>query len=790
MYRKCLVLLLMSVVITTTLCVIVDARPSQPGKEWVRSHAFTTSAMVHDPPSWNVNTYKAANFNSSHPWHWRHTILVQSSQSNGLMWHCSLHAASSLTTTIIDAVNNLSTPTQDNGWYVRDEPPSSEFPGIAEVVNWLKANRPNALIYLGTANFSDSYLDSLITQIAPDALSYCNYPFFQDSTQLSNWYDAVRRMRNKTLYHGIPMFAWIQAFAGTHFLSWRAPTEGEVRLLVFTSLTAGAKGVFYFLYARDGMSDPTREPYFTYAITDLGGVPNSLYYQIQGINTQVNNVGKALKYLNSTDIRYVRGGSNPVPGGLTNWSYGAGGISLITNVQVDPGQTGAEKDGFIGFFNDDTGKKYFMLTNAYRSGALNFSITFDASVNQITRLNRNTGAQEVLNLNNHVLNLNLPAGTGDLFCMTTNGFDLGPPTGSVAINGGAAATGSRSVTLTIAASDDKGVTHMRFSHDMVQWTTWETYSNVKPWTLTSGYGTKIVYAQFKDAVGTMSSIYSDDIQFTDLTPPSVPTNVQASAQSASSVQVTWTASTDNVGVTGYRVFRNGSEIGTTAGTSYADTGLDSGVTYSYSVSAYDAAGNESAQSSPPAAVATPDNVSPSIPGNVQAVAQSPVTVQLAWTASTDNVGVTGYRVFRDGLEIGTSATTNYTDSGLEAETTYSYTVSAYDAAGNESLQSSPAAVVATPEAFGAGQKGVTGGIGLNNIGLLVRLWGQFIYVDASSFLLDDGGGTPVKSIVPPDVMIDPEWQYVGVTGISSCYKSGDDIIRLLKIRCASDIAIY
>lgn len=181
----------------------------------------------------------------------------------------------------------------------------------------------------------------------------------------------------------------------------------------------------------------------------------------------------------------------------------------------------------------------------------------------------------------------------------------------------------------------------------------------------------------------------------DTQAPSVPTNVQAVAQSETSVQVTWTASTDNVGVTGYKIYRNGSQVGTSGTASFTDNGLQPKVTYSYTVSAYDAAGNNSAQSTPAAVVTTPDNTAPSVPTNVQAVAQSETSVQVTWSASTDNVAVAGYRVFRNGTSVGTSATTSFTDNGLQAGTEYSYTVLAYDSVPNDSAQSSPPAVVTT-----------------------------------------------------------------------------------------------
>lgn len=80
------------------------------------------------------------------------------------------------------------------------------------------------------------------------------------------------------------------------------------------------------------------------------------------------------------------------------------------------------------------------------------------------------------------------------------------------------------------------------------------------------------------------------------TPPSIPTNLSATAVSTSQIDLTWTASTDNIGVTGYTIYRNGTQVGTSVSPSYNDTGLAASTQYTYNVSAYDAAGNASAQS--------------------------------------------------------------------------------------------------------------------------------------------------------------------------------------------------
>ena len=135
------------------------------------------------------------------------------------------------------------------------------------------------------------------------------------------------------------------------------------------------------------------------AITDVGGAPDTLYYQVQGINNEVNNQGQILNVLHSNDLRYVRGWKktytrNSVPSGLSNWSYEAGGNNLITNVDVEKVSYGEERDGLIGLFTYDgpdpqwSGQQFFMLTNVWRSRSLSFTVTFDSSVTVLYRKDR------------------------------------------------------------------------------------------------------------------------------------------------------------------------------------------------------------------------------------------------------------------------------------------------------------------------------------------------------------------------------------------------------------------
>jgi fibronectin type 3 domain-containing protein len=108
-------------------------------------------------------------------------------------------------------------------------------------------------------------------------------------------------------------------------------------------------------------------------------------------------------------------------------------------------------------------------------------------------------------------------------------------------------------------------------------------------------------------------------QFTDNVDPSTPTVLTAIVISSSQINLSWGASTDNVGVTGYRIYRNGSAVTTTTETFYSNTGLTKSTKYTYTVTAFDAAGNESGHSQQATATtsAEPSGSPPSAPSNLK-----------------------------------------------------------------------------------------------------------------------------------------------------------------------------
>lgn len=174
----------------------------------------------------------------------------------------------------------------------------------------------------------------------------------------------------------------------------------------------------------------------------------------------------------------------------------------------------------------------------------------------------------------------------------------------------------------------------------------------------------------------------------DTEAPTAPTNLTASNITQVSVDLSWTASTDNVGVSGYDIYQDGSLVTNVSGTTYQAIGLSANSTYSFTVRAKDAAGNESAESNVEnVTTLAPDTTAPSAPTNLVASNVTDSGASLSWTASTDDVAVSDYDVYQGASIIATVTGTVYQVSGLMANTNYDFTVVAKDVAGNMSVAS-------------------------------------------------------------------------------------------------------
>lgn len=193
----------------------------------------------------------------------------------------------------------------------------------------------------------------------------------------------------------------------------------------------------------------------------------------------------------------------------------------------------------------------------------------------------------------------------------------------------------------------------------------------------------------------------------DTQAPSVPGSLTASNVTQTTVDLSWNASTDNVGVTGYDVYQGSTNLGTVTGTATQITGLTASTAYSFRVRARDAAGNISGYSNTVNVTtsAAPDTQAPSVPTSLAASNVTQTTVDLSWNASTDNVGVTGYDVYQGSSNLGTVAGTTAQITGLTASTAYSFRVRARDAAGNVSGYSNTVNVTTSGSGGGSGCAG-------------------------------------------------------------------------------------
>lgn len=147
--------------------------------------------------------------------------------------------------------------------------------------------------------------------------------------------------------------------------------------------------------------------------------------------------------------------------------------------------------------------------------------------------------------------------------------------------------------------------------------------------------------------------------------------------------------------------------------------------------------------SPPIPGTSNDTQAPSTPTGLTTNPISSGLINLSWTASTDNAGVNGYKIYCGGIQIATSSTTSYSNTGLAGNTNYCYTVAAYDAVGNTSAQSSQACAT-TPA-------------GSSNLALGKSATASFVTGNNTANMAVDGNATDTRW---ESDYVDPSWIYV------------------------------
>ena len=405
------------------------------GERWVRSHPLTTMALTIIPRSFDPQQYKAANLTTTLAWKQRPQLL-KGSASVGLPWHLNLRSVLLRENGLTDAIRMRLKSHHDNykgctGWIVWDEPNRSDMFIAAEAIKWLKETYPDTLVYsnafpmgasleryyggkLPAGGYSyEQYLRDFAVIMDPDVIMYDAY-IFREGGGTANPFPTMSIARKVALAVAKPYWSFVQSHSDER-RGYRMPSESDLRMQVFAHLTSGYTGIAYFTY--EDQQGPAM-------VSNATLERRPIYYQVARLNQEVRNVGQTLRFLKSTDVRYVPGRGNPVPAGATAWQPGAGGDPTIKSVVIeDPNAEPAEwRDVLIGFFRDDRDRDYFMLANLWHGGgasaaqrALTVTLTLDQTVTRMGRLSRETGRPETLLVDGDKFQVTLPGGTADLF---------------------------------------------------------------------------------------------------------------------------------------------------------------------------------------------------------------------------------------------------------------------------------------------------------------------------------------------------------------------------------------
>jgi len=473
------------------------------------------------------------------------------------------------------------------------------------------------------------------------------------------------------------------------FLSWTASTVNN-----------GCTLTGYHIY-RDGGTTPVITGPATSAV-DFGinlTPPNlnsgtTYHYTIQAYDSGGNNSSSssATVTTKSDDV------APTMPTGLTGTAPNSSSVSLNWSASTDLPNPGA-----VGL------KGYFIYRNDSAT-PLNASPVASVSFTDSTVAASTTYKYAVAAVDN---NNNISSLTADISVTTP----AAPPTctGNPTTPGNFASTGQTMTTISLSWSASTPAANCTISgyqvfrnHSIINTISGTTFND-------SGLAGNTSYVYDLIAVDTNGHPSPSTTDLTvkttgDLTPPSNPTNFTVSSPSSSQVSLGWTASTDNVAVTGYNLYRNSFttpyQVLPATATSFSDTNVTGSTTYTYKLQAFDGANNVSAQvASTPATITTPAPTCSGNPSTPTGLAQDAVTSSSAafhWTASTPaaNCTISGYNIFRNGstTPVNTSlvTSTSFTDSGLTASTTYSYTVVAVDSSAHKSLNSGALSITTSP----------------------------------------------------------------------------------------------
>lgn len=262
------------------------------------------------------------------------------------------------------------------GYYLRDEPSASFFPGLAKVSNVIQELHPGAWPYinlfpnyandgqLGTDGY-EAYLEKFVAECRPTVLSYDHYSLYEGGGSGNRYFENLESMRRAAHRHGLPFWNIIQSVA---CLNYRQASLADLEFQVYTSLAYGARGIAYFKYFSAPIGNFRQAP-----IDHFGGKTEVWNYMRQ-VNLQVEKLAPTLLKLKSDRVYHF----GDVPPGCT----GPDDESLVTGVG---GQMA------VGEFTHEDGSRYVMIVNKDLTSSIPCIPQFRASPAKLEKVSPYSG---------------------------------------------------------------------------------------------------------------------------------------------------------------------------------------------------------------------------------------------------------------------------------------------------------------------------------------------------------------------------------------------------------------
>jgi len=257
------------------------------------------------------------------------------------------------------------------GYFLTDEPHSSQFANLGKLTAYLAQKDPAHLPYinlfpnyatpeqLGNATYRE-HVRQFIAVVRPPLVSYDHYAVLLDGER-PNYYENLEIVREEAFRAGVPF--WQIVLSASHY-GYRVPREDDLRWQAMTTLVYGAKGLSWFTYWNPSPSE------FRQAIVGPQGELTEHWYMVGRVNREVLALGPTLLPLSSVGVYHTP----PLPLGCRPLPEG----QLLRAV------IGAE--AIIGFFSDQAGSNYAMLVNRSPRDDADLLVRFAPEVSSVEQV--------------------------------------------------------------------------------------------------------------------------------------------------------------------------------------------------------------------------------------------------------------------------------------------------------------------------------------------------------------------------------------------------------------------